>query len=103
MASRIVNNRVEGSRITVWDITHYLENGRSHEYIAEVLPITLEQVQAAVKYIEEHREEVMRVHVEIEARIARGNSPEIEKLREASHRRFQERLQARIAARGLSR
>ena len=50
MTARIVNNRVEGSRITVWGITHYLENGRSHEYIADVLPITLEQVQVAVEY-----------------------------------------------------
>ncbi len=78
MGDTIVNNRIAGTRITVWDITYYLEKGRSAEYIAEVLPITVEQVRAAMKYIDEHKEEVWTVHRQIEERHARGNPPEIE-------------------------
>ena len=37
MGDTIVNNRIAGTRITVWDITYYLEKGRSPQYIAEVL------------------------------------------------------------------
>src|SRR3954465_9699929 len=79
MAAAIVNNRVEGTRITVWDVVHYLEGDDwSHQQIAGILRLTLEQVEAAVKYIEEHKDEVMAVHRQIEERNARGNPPEIE-------------------------
>jgi uncharacterized protein (DUF433 family) len=78
MAVTIVNGRIDGLRITIYDIVHYLERGRSAERIAEILPLTLEQVQAAIRYIEEHKAEVMEVHRRIEERIARGNPPEIE-------------------------
>jgi uncharacterized protein (DUF433 family) len=78
MGDIIVNNRIAGTRITVWDVLHYLEYGRSPEYIAGILPITIEQVQATIQYIEVHKEEVMAVHRQIEERIARGNPPEIE-------------------------
>jgi uncharacterized protein (DUF433 family) len=78
MGDPIVNNRIAGTRITVWDVLHYLENGRSPEYIAGILPITVEQVHGMIRYIEEHKEEVMAVHRQIEERIARGNPPEIQ-------------------------
>jgi uncharacterized protein (DUF433 family) len=78
MGDTIVNNRIAGTRITVWDITYYLENGKSPEYIAEVLPVTVEQVRAAIEYIEAHKEEVMAIHRQIEERHARGNPPEVE-------------------------
>jgi uncharacterized protein (DUF433 family) len=78
MGDTIVNNRIAGTRITVWDITYYLEKGRGPEYIAEVLPVTAEQVRAAIEYIEAHKEEVMAVHRQIEERHARGNPPEVE-------------------------
>lgn len=78
MGDTIVNNRIAGTRITVWDVLHYLEYGRSPEYIAGILPITVEQVRATMRYIEENKEYVMAVHRQIEERIARGNPPEIE-------------------------
>ena len=31
MGDTIINNRIAGTRITVWDITYYLEKGRSAE------------------------------------------------------------------------
>lgn len=70
--------RLANSRINVYDVVHYLEHGRSANYIALVLGITLAETQALIRYIEEHKEEVMAVHRKIEERIAKGNPPEIE-------------------------
>ena len=78
MGDAIVNNRIAGTRITVWDVIYYLEKGRSPEYIAEILPVTVEQVRAAIRFIEEHKDEVMAAHRRIEERHARGNPPEVE-------------------------
>jgi uncharacterized protein (DUF433 family) len=98
MAATIVNNRVDGTRITIWDIVHYLEYGRPHAEIAEILGLSLEQVQAAVQYIEEHKAEVMAVHQEIEERIARGNPPEVEAKVQATRAKMQAWLKARQEA-----
>jgi uncharacterized protein (DUF433 family) len=84
MSAAIVNNRIAGTRITVWDVVHYLEAGRSADYIAEILPVSVEQMEAAIRYIEANKDEVMAVHRQIEERIARGNPPRIEALRAAS-------------------
>lgn len=77
MVAAIENNRIAGTRITVWDVLHYLEAGRSYDEIAEVLRVSREQVEAAARHIDEHREYVMGVHRQIEERNARGNPPEI--------------------------
>ncbi len=100
MGDTIVNNRIAGTRITVWDVPHYLEHGRSPEYIAGVLPITVEQVHATMRYIEDNKEFVMAVHRQIEERIARGNPPEIEaKLVESRAKRLALMEQLRKAKR----
>lgn len=95
MSAKIVNNRIEGTRITVWDVLHYLENGRSAAAICRWLPITEEQVAAVVDYADENREYVMKVHREIEERNGRGNPPEIEaklvQTRKRMHRWLAER------------
>jgi len=69
--------RLANSRINVYDVVHYLEHGRSVNYIALVLRITLAETRALIQYIEEHKEEVMAVHRQIEERITRGNPPEV--------------------------
>ncbi len=69
--------RLANSRINVYDVVHYLEYGHSANYIALVLGIRLIEAEALIQYIEEHKEEVMAVHRQIEERIARGNPPEI--------------------------
>lgn len=68
------------TRITVYDVYHYMEHGRDAEYIASVLPISVEEVHALQHYIREHLEEVLEVHRQIEARNARGNPPEVEEI-----------------------
>ena len=73
----IVKNRLVGTRITAWDILHYLETGWSCPDIAELLHLSDAQVEAAVRYIEAHKEALMVVHRQIEARKARGNLPAI--------------------------
>ena len=69
---------IAGTRITIYLVLHYLENGRSPQEIADLYDLALEQVHAAIQYIEEHKDHVMEVHKEIEAEIARGNPPEVE-------------------------
>lgn len=95
MSVVIANNRIDGLRITIYDVLHYLEAGRSAREIAEILSLTREQMDAAVRYIEEHREAVMRVHREIDERVARGNSPEIEAHARAGRARMEELLRHR--------
>ena len=73
----IVNNRIAGTRITVWDVLHYLETGWSRPEIAVTLHLSDAQVDAVARYIEDHKEELMAVHQQIEARKACGNPPEI--------------------------
>jgi uncharacterized protein (DUF433 family) len=73
----IVNNRIAGTRITVWDVLHYLETGWSRPEIATTLHLSDAQVDAVARYIEEHKEELIAVHQQIEARKARGNPPEV--------------------------
>ena len=88
MNAMIEHHRIVSTRVTVWDVLHHLENGWSHQEIADILSLSLEQVQAAVNYIGEHQDDIMEVHRRIEARNARGNPPEVkEKLATAHARR----------------
>ena len=73
----IVKNRIKGTRITIWDVLHYLEAGWSRPDIAATFHLTEAQVAAAARYIVEHGDEVMVVHRHIEDRKARGNPPDI--------------------------
>lgn len=99
MSVAIVNNRIAGTRITIYDIYHYLEGGDwQPEEIASLLRLSLEQVGAALKYIEEHKEEVLAVHRQIAERIARGNPPEVEAKLKESHARLMARLEERRRA-----
>ncbi|HKI32327.1 MAG TPA: DUF433 domain-containing protein [Gemmataceae bacterium] len=90
MSVVIVNNRVDGLRVTIYDVLHYLEAGRSAAEIADILSLTPEQVEAAVRYIGERRDEVMAAHRRIEERLARGNPPEIEAHARAGRARMEE-------------
>ena len=89
MSARVENHRIAGTRITVYDVLHYLEAGRwTPAEIAEVLGLSPEQLDAAIRYIEEHRDEVMAVHRRIEERNARGNPPEVEAKAQETHARL---------------
>lgn len=102
MSATIVNDRVDGTRITVWDVFMYLDEGWSAEQIAAELPLSLEQVEAAIAFIDENREYVLEGHRKIEERNARGNPPEIEEKRLQSRARvrawFEQRRKERAGA-----
>jgi uncharacterized protein (DUF433 family) len=103
MPDTIIDHRIGNTRITVWDVLHYLEHGWSHREIAEVLRLSEDQVQAAVDYIADHRDEVMAVHKEIEARNARGNPPEIRQKLAASRARRERKGSPRTSTSSTSR
>lgn len=46
---------IEGTRITVYSVMDYIKANRSKEYIAQIMLITPEQVEAVYEYIEQHR------------------------------------------------
>jgi uncharacterized protein (DUF433 family) len=69
---------LKGTRITVYDVIPYLRSGSRVDTIALWLGIRIAEVEALIRYIEEHKEEVMAVNARIEERIAHGNPPEIE-------------------------
>jgi uncharacterized protein (DUF433 family) len=88
----IAKNRIAGTRITVWDVLHYLETGWSHPEIAAIMHLSEAQVAAAARYIEAHKEELLGVHRQIEARKARGNPPAITAQLPQSRTKLQEWL-----------
>ena len=83
MATDLIHNRglgpeIMGTRITVYDLfPHLLEPTETEEYICRLYDLTAEQVAAARAYILNNPEEVLAGHLEIEARIAEGNPPEV--------------------------
>lgn len=95
MSAAIVKNRIEGTRITVWDVFLYSEHGCSVDEIRRWLPLSVEQVTAALDYIAANREYVLEGHRRIEERNARGNPPEIEEKLRQTRERMQEWLRQR--------
>jgi uncharacterized protein (DUF433 family) len=87
-----IGPEIVGPRITVYHIVHYLEGGWDPASIAAILDLSTEQVLGAIKYIEQHKDEVMAVHGQIEDRIAKGNPPELKAKLDAAHAKLQERL-----------
>jgi uncharacterized protein (DUF433 family) len=93
----ILNDRLVGTRITVWDVYLYLEAGCRPDEIADELRISTDQVGDAVEFINRNREYVAEGHRKIEERIARGNPPEVEAQREKSAEKMRAWLEQRRA------
>jgi uncharacterized protein (DUF433 family) len=79
---------IAGTRITVYDILDYYTTGWHRDMIAVTLHLGSREVEAAIRYIEEHRDEVMAEYEEMLARDARGNPPELQAKLDAAHERF---------------
>jgi uncharacterized protein (DUF433 family) len=92
--------RIAGSRITVYDVLDYHKTGWHRDEIATLFDISSRQVEAAIRYIEDHRDEVMAEYQEILARHARGNAPELQAKLEAAHERLQALLRERRGSAG---
>jgi uncharacterized protein (DUF433 family) len=79
---------IAGTRITVYDVIEYYKAGRHRDIIAAILSLSSDQVEAAIRYIEEHRDEVMASYEKNMERIRRGNPPELQAKLDAGHERF---------------
>src|SRR5262249_45398343 len=82
---------IEGTRITVYDILDYTTENWEPAAIAAWLRISSDQVRAAIRYIEEHKEEVTANYQKILDRCARGNPPELQARLDAIHAECQAR------------
>jgi uncharacterized protein (DUF433 family) len=90
---------IAGTRITVYTILECQQDGWRPDLIAFWYHLRDDQVDAAIRYIEEHRAEVTADYRKIMDRIERGNPPELQAKLDAAH----ERLQAMVRLRRLSR
>ncbi len=79
---------IAGTRITVYDVLDYLREEWPAKEIAWLFHLSTDQVDAAVRYIEEHKAEVMADYDEMLVRDARGNPPELQAKLDAGHERF---------------
>jgi uncharacterized protein (DUF433 family) len=58
---------IAGSRITVYDVLAETRAGRPVEQLAREWQLTVGQIELALRYIDDHREEVEREWAEIQA------------------------------------
>jgi uncharacterized protein (DUF433 family) len=79
---------IAGTRITVYDIIDYHKTGWHRDMIADTLELSSEQVDVALRYLEEHHEEVMAAYEKNMDRIRRGNPPGVQMKLDAAHERF---------------
>ena len=79
---------IAGTRITVFDILDYLQDGWHPVAIAAFFRISSREVDEAIRYIEEHKEEVLAEYDRILARAAAGNPPELQARLDADHAKF---------------
>jgi len=92
--------RIAGSRITIYDVLDYHRNGWCRDEIAALFDLSSRQVEAAIRYIDAHQDEVMAEYELILARHARGNPPELEAKLNAAHERLQAMLRERRQRKG---
>lgn len=90
-------NKIPGTRISVYAVYYWVVNNYDKTWIVEHLRIATDEYDLALAYINAHRDEVERVHQQIDERNARGNSPEVERRLSPPRFRFRQQL-AWIAA-----
>jgi len=95
--STIVNRgrgpEIAGTRITVFDVMDYLKHGWHRDRIAALFRLSSRDVQAAIDYIESHRDEVESDYQRILERhrsyqYPPGVQAKVEQCREAANRRL---------------
>ncbi|HQU43203.1 MAG TPA: hypothetical protein PK867_10340 [Pirellulales bacterium] len=78
-----------GTRITVYNLLPYfLDSSATETHIAKLYGLTVGQIAAARAYVLNHADAVLARHREIEARLARGNPPELIQQLENTHARL---------------
>lgn len=56
---------IAGTRITVYDVMDYVQKGWRSDQIAGLFRLPLEDIQVALQYIKDHKEEVLTVYQRI--------------------------------------
>jgi uncharacterized protein (DUF433 family) len=83
MANELIHDRgrgpeIVGTRLTVYNLLpHLLDPTATEASICRMYELTPEQVAAARAYVLNNPETVLARHLEIEARMAAGNPPEV--------------------------
>ena len=99
MSAKIINRgrgpEIERTRITVYDVMDYTQHGWHRDRIAALFRLSSRDIQAALDYIDAHRDEVTSAYQRIRTRSTRYQyTPEVEAKIIASRRRAQARLSA---------
>jgi uncharacterized protein (DUF433 family) len=79
---------IAGTRVTVYDVLDYLEEGWPRKEIAHLFHLSASQLDVAAYYIEVHRDEVTKEYRRILERCARGNPPQLQARLDAGHQRL---------------
>jgi len=90
--------KIEGTRITVYTVLEYLRAGRTRDWIAAMLNLSSDQIQAAIDYIHDHDAQVNAEYEKIIARVRQGNSVEVETRLRANR----EKVKARLAGQQIT-
>jgi uncharacterized protein (DUF433 family) len=94
MATDLIHDRgrgpeIIGTRITVYDLLNdFLDPTETEATICRVYELMPEQVAAARAYVLNNPETVLAKHLEIEARMAAGNPPEVVERAKETHATF---------------
>ena len=98
MGAKIINRgrgpEIGGTRITVYDVVDYLQEGWRYDQIAGLFRLPPDDIQAAIQYIEDHKEEVMAAYRQIVARHRHVQYPPEVQVKLARNR---QKLQAKLA------
>jgi uncharacterized protein (DUF433 family) len=87
--------KIAGTRITVYTVLEYLRAGRTRDWIAAMLNLSSQQVQAAIDYMDAHSDAVEAEYGKIMARIQAGNPPDVQALLRANREKVNARLNRR--------
>ena len=84
--------KIEGTRITVYTVLEYLRADRTRDWIAAMLTLSSQQVQAAMDYIQTHSDAVNAEYDSILMRIQKGNAAHVEEQLRANRDKVKTRL-----------
>jgi hypothetical protein len=94
VATELIHDRgrgpeLVGTRITVYNLLpNFLDPTATEAYICRLYDLSPEQVAVPRAYILNHPETVLARHLELEARMAEGNPPEVIEQAERLHATF---------------
>ena len=95
--AKIINRgrgpEISGTRITVYDVMDYYKHGWHRDQIAVLFRLSSRDIQAAIDYIEAHKEEVLAEYQKILDRHHNYKyPPEVQKLVDECSRKARDRL-----------